>query len=104
MIVRLYEQALHDIDSAAQWYDQQEAGLGNEFVAEVDQHLAALVAQPEIWPLWPNVSHGRYPVRRRLLTRFPYAFAYQVLNQTVVVLAVAAHKRKPQYWSERIQR
>ena len=71
MIVRLHEQALHDIDGAAQWYDQQGAGLGDELVAEIDQHLAALVARPEMWPLWPNVSQGRYPVRRRLLARFP---------------------------------
>jgi hypothetical protein len=45
-----------------------------------------------------------HQVRRRLLSRFPYGIAYQVIDDTVVVVAVAAHKKRPRYWADRIQR
>ncbi|MEY4580847.1 MAG: hypothetical protein RL701_5550 [Pseudomonadota bacterium] len=66
--------------------------------------MTSLLSQSETWPLWPGVRRRKRPVRRRLLSRFPYAIAYQVINDTIVVLAVAAHKKRPRFWTERIQR
>jgi hypothetical protein len=34
--VQLHERAQVDIDEAALWYDEQEPGLGDEFLADVD--------------------------------------------------------------------
>lgn len=104
MKVRLHEQAYHDVDEAALWYDEQEAGLGDEFLAEVNAYLESLPEQAETWPLWPGVRRRKHPVRRRLLSRFPYAIAYQVIDEIVVVLSVAAHRMRPRYWANRIQR
>ncbi|MFM8900087.1 MAG: type II toxin-antitoxin system RelE/ParE family toxin [Burkholderiales bacterium] len=36
--------------------------------------------------------------RHRVLKRFPYSVFYEVLENTVTVLAVAHHRRKPSYW------
>ena len=104
MIVQLHEEAQRDLDEAAVWYDDQEPGLGDEFLAEVDQRIAGLALRPEIWPLWPGVRVGKYPVRRRLLVRFPYGIAYQIVGTVVVVLALAAHKKRPRYWASRTKR
>ena len=104
MKVRLHAQAYTDVDEAALWYDEQEAGLGDEFLAEVNAYLVSLTDQPETWPLWPGVRPRMHPVRRRLLSRFPYAIAYQVIDNSIVVLSVAAHRKRPRYWANRIQR
>lgn len=104
MKVQLHEEARLDIDEAARWYDEQEPGLGDELLAELDRRIAGLVRQPEVWPVWPQTRPGKYPVRRRLLARFPYAIAYQVVDGTIVVVAFAAHKRRPRYWSSRVTR
>ena len=104
MKVQLHEQAQVDIDDAALWYDEHEPGLGDEFLADVDRRLSSLPDQSEVWPLWPGTRSRRYPVRRRLLARFPYGIAYQVVGDTIVVLAVAAHKKRPRHWADRIQR
>jgi toxin ParE1/3/4 len=102
--VRLHEQAYDDVDEAAQWYDEQEQGLGDEFLAELNAYLASLIERPEAWPLWSGARSRKHPVRRRLLSRFPYGIACQVIDDTVVVVAVAAHKKRPGYWAGRIQR
>lgn len=104
MNVRLHAEALLDIDEAALWYEEQEPGLGDEFLAELNGRFAALVEQPTMWPLWPGTRAGKYPVRRRLLARFPYAIAYQVLGDTIVIVAVAADKKRPRFWESRVSR
>ena len=104
MRIRLHEQAYVDVDEAAQWYDDQEPGLGDEFLAELNAYLISLLDAPEVWPLWPGTRPRRHPVRRRLLSRFPYGIAYQVISDTVIVIAVAAHKQRPRYWAARVQR
>jgi hypothetical protein len=104
VIVRLHEAAQLDIEEAALWYDNQEPGLGDELLAEVNQRIAGLALRPETWPLWPGARVGKYPVRRRMLGRFPYGIAYQIVGDVVVILALAAHKRRPRYWASRAQR
>jgi hypothetical protein len=100
--VQLHEEAQLDIDEAALWYDEQDPGLGDEFLAELDLVLAGLSLQPEVWPVWPGSRARKYPVRRRLLVRFPYGIAYQIVGNTIV--AVAADKRRPGYWASRAKR
>lgn len=40
-------------------------------------------------------------MRRFLLKRFPFALPYLVLEDLVVVLAIAHERRQPQYWLKR---
>ena len=101
MKVQLHEEALLEIEEAAVWYQAQEPGLGDQFLADVNQRLDGLALRPKRWPLWPGTRAVKYPVRRRLLARFPYGIAYQIVGDVVVVLAVAAHKRRPRYWASR---
>jgi hypothetical protein len=35
---------------------------------------------------------------------FPYGIAYQIVGDAIVVLAIAAHKKRPRHWADRIQR
>jgi len=43
-------------------------------------------------------------IRRFLFTRFPYSFVYGIDEETIVVIAVAHQRRKPDYWSDRIDK
>jgi hypothetical protein len=40
-------------------------------------------------------------IRRRILTRFPYAILYQVDPDEIVILAVMHLRRNPEYWHGR---
>jgi len=51
-----------------------------------------LIAElPAAWPTWP----GRKDLRVRVLPRFPFSLVYGVVSSTVVVIAVAHHRRRP---------
>jgi toxin ParE1/3/4 len=85
-----------ELIDAAIYYEQQEPGLGGEYLAEVE-HAVNFIAQ---------YSEAGFTVRgslRRLtLPKFPYYLLYRVLgNAQIRILAVAHYKRKPQYWGDR---
>lgn len=41
-------------------------------------------------------------VRHYLMPRFPYAIYYRVLPDHIRILAFKCHRRKPDYWRERL--
>jgi hypothetical protein len=60
-----------------------------------------MCAAPHLGPPWPGVPED-LGVRRLLLPRFPFAIAYLVRDDDVVVLAMAHTRRKPAYWIRRV--
>ncbi|PSB20839.1 type II toxin-antitoxin system RelE/ParE family toxin [Phormidesmis priestleyi ULC007] len=89
----LAEQELVD---AAAYYEEQKPGLGLEYLEEVERAVNFLIR-------YPNAGlEIRGSVRRLMLPKFPYSLLYRVLkNSQIRILAVAHHKRRPKYWSDR---
>ena len=88
--------AQQELDDAVVWYNEQAAGLGHEFLDELDRAVRRAAAFPMSCP---EMEPG---VRRCLLARFPYGLIYGVDNETIVVVAVAHLHREPRYWVDRI--
>ena len=65
----LAEQELND---AAQYYDLESPGLGAAFLTEVQRSCKAITEYPKAGPV---VAAS---IRRRLVSRFPYALLYTV--------------------------
>jgi plasmid stabilization system protein ParE len=88
--------AQRELDDAVAWYNEQAAGLGQEFLDELDRVVRRAVTFPMSCP---EIEPG---VRRCLLARFPYGLIYGVDGETLVVIAVAHLHREPRYWVDRI--
>jgi len=88
--------AQRELDDAVAWYNEQAAGLGQEFLDELDRVVRRAVTFPMSCP---EIEPG---VRRCLLARFPYGLIYGVDRKTIVVVAVAHLHREPRYWVGRI--
>jgi toxin ParE1/3/4 len=88
----LAEQELLD---AVSYYEEQETGLGLEYLGEVEHAVNFLMRYPEAG------SKVRGSIRRLTLPKFPYSLLYRMTEEQIRVLAVAHHKRKPQYWVDR---
>ena len=83
-----------DLDVAAtyQWYEAEQAGLGSEFLEELDASYDRIVDGPF---KYRDLESG---IRRALLRRFPYAVYFAVEADVVVVLAVLHVSRDPAEW------
>jgi plasmid stabilization system protein ParE len=87
---------VHDeAEEAARWYEGKQAGLGADFLAELQRVLDVISGQPD-----------RYPVvlgdtREAPLARFPYCVYYRQRLGRVVVTAVFHTSRDPSIWQGR---
>lgn len=87
--------ARDDIREARTWYEGQREGLGEEFLAAVEEALERLRQTPEMHQVIYR------DVRRRMVQRFPYGIYYRVLVDRVVVIAVVHGRRDPKTWQSR---
>ena len=93
--VRLHAGAMAEIEAEARYYESRQAGLGFDFLAEVDNALARIAQSPERWP------RAKYGTRRVNTGRFPHTMFYLNTPDAAIVLAVAPQRRRPYYWNTR---
>jgi plasmid stabilization system protein ParE len=96
MKVRFLTLAQQELDDAVAWYNEQAAGLGYDFLDEVDRAVRRTVAFPMSCP---EIEPG---LRRCLLARFPYGLIYGMEDDSIVVVAVTHLHRLPRYWTDRV--
>jgi toxin ParE1/3/4 len=87
--------AAADVEGAYRWYENQRAGLGEEFPAVVQAGLELIAAHPLAAP----VVHR--DTRRLLLRRFPYGVFYRFVKDEIVVVGCLHAKRNPRVWRGR---
>src|SRR5688572_26907254 len=92
MILEIIPQAQVDLAEAAQYYNSQRLGLGDEFLAEFENSISRIAASPIAF------EQVRPGFRRCLLNRFPYGIYYRTPDEhTVRVIIVRHHSRRPGY-------
>ena len=84
-----------DLASAANWYDHQHLGLGDEFLSDYRRTLDMLISSPL---LRAADSTG---MRFWRLKRFPYRILYRVGDNSILVAAVFHTRRDPNTLLER---
>lgn len=88
--------AERELVEAVEYYENERRGLGEELLVEIEGAIVFLDRYPEAAP-----RVGR-KVRSCVLPRFPYSLIYrQLATGQIRILAVAHHKRRPQYWTTR---
>lgn len=103
MRLELHPEARAELRSAALWYEERRAGLGDEFIAEVSAAFDRVGDTPGSYPTWPGTRAAGLLIRKATLQRFPYVIAFEEHEQHLLVLAVAHSKRRPLYWLTRVE-
>jgi plasmid stabilization system protein ParE len=95
-VVVFHPLADQELVDAVAYYEEQKLGLGLEYLEEVEYAVNLLVRYSEAG------SKVRGSIRRLVLPRFPNSLLYRVVgDEQIRILAVAHHKHRPQYWSNR---
>jgi len=85
--------AARDIGKARAWYETERPGRGGRFQLAVESLVHVIGEHPEAFP----VVRGK--VRRALVSRFPYALYYQLVDdETLEVIACLHTRRHPRTW------
>ena len=95
------EEAWSEVVEAATWYEGRIEGLGDSLYAETDHALERIAVGPDVGAPWHHPRVER-EVRRIPLRSFPYTL-YYVVDPGVVVVAFAHDRRRPGYWTRRLE-
>lgn len=97
MKIIVLPQAADEFEDAVAQYNDKQPGLGQRFRDEVDRHIRWIVEHSDI----PRVRPGGY--RRVNLKVFPHYVAYQRIDESLWILAIAHGHMEPEYWIDRKQ-
>ncbi len=89
--------AEQDVTQAYIWYEEQEPGLGEEFLRCVDACLQLIQRNPAMYP----IVHESY--QRAVIRRFPYVIFYEHSSITIIIYAVFHCSQDPKKWRSRLQ-
>jgi len=97
-LLKIHPLAEMELGEAARFYEERLAGLGEDFLVEINRCFSTARDVPALG----TPAYGRF--RCLQVHRFPYSVVYEVLPDTILILAIAHRRRKPGYWRRRTAR
>jgi len=95
MKLEFHPQTVGDYHEASDHYEVISSDLQRQFRAEILSAIDRILANPF---LYVEVEG----IRRALLKQFPYSVVYRVVgNDTIRVLVIRHHRRRPEFGSDR---
>lgn len=95
MKVNFLEPAYLEYQEAIEFYNLQSEGLDKKFISEIDNTISIVKNYPESFPKYTDHT------RKAVVNIFPYNILYSILEENIVIIAVAHQHRKPNYWINR---
>lgn len=95
--IKIYPEALLDIQEAVEWYNDQLSGLGDRFQRQVVKQINRLKKNPEIYGVRYNDVHCM------VVKKFPFMVHFTINNQIeiVTIFAIFHTSKNPQIWKMR---
>lgn len=90
------ELAKQEFLDSKNYYEEQQEGLGDKFQYEIKNSVNRIQNFPTTFV---KINSN---IRKCVVNKFPYNLLYSIENDHILILAVAHHHRKPDYWVERI--
>lgn len=75
------------------YYESRRPGLGATYLAEFEIIMENVCDSPQRYPI-----ERKPDIRRRRMENFPFTILFRVVSNSVQILAVAHHRRRPAYW------
>ncbi len=85
----LKARAIQMAKEAYDWYEEQQSGLGELFLIEVDKCYDKIEGSPELYAKIKN------NFRQIILKTFPYVVVFETVKNEVIVYAVFHTSRNP---------
>ena len=89
MNVIFHPKAQQELSQAVEFYEEQLDGLGVLFSKEISQAVDLICLYPEGYPLITKHT------RKCTLRKFPYLILYGIIDNVIIVSAVAHQHRHP---------
>lgn len=93
--IQILEDAAKDLEDGRQFYEKQEASIGNYF-------WDCLITDIESLVIYAGVHIKEYGYYRMLAKRFPYAIYYEIKERVAYIVAVLPMRANPNWTEEKM--
>lgn len=93
LFLELAEQEFYD---SQDYYEEQQLNLGVKFKQEIYNTLNRIQKFPNMY------VEVRKDIRKCVVNKFPFNLLYSIEENHILIIAIAHHHRKPDYWIDRI--
>ena len=97
MLIEVHDEARLELLEARDFYDGGRAGYGLRFAQAIEDEFQLLLTYPRI-----GKQVGRR-ARSHVLADWPYSVIYQLKADSIFVVAIAHHAKRPEYWRPRLR-
>jgi plasmid stabilization system protein ParE len=87
--LKIRARAVRMMQESYEWYEGEQAGLGEAFLSSLDEAYVKLATHPEYF----SIIEKQY--RQIKLSRFPYVVVYEIIQDQVIVFALFHTSRNP---------
>ncbi len=94
--VRFHPEAAEETQAVTDRYRERSAEAAAGFVAELNHAIERVAELPETWPSY------KANTRRFIFRIYPFSLVYRIAENEIEIVAVAHFKRKPGYWTSRV--
>ncbi len=94
--VSFHPDAEREMNSAAGYYELQQANLGRRFLVSIQNSINHILLDPCCYPIIDS------NVRRSLIKNFPYGIIFMKKGSRLVIIAIMHLRRDPDYWKSRM--
>lgn len=96
MIISWHQDAKDEADLAAAFYKEQQSGLEQRFLDNLEEALHRVQRQPL---LYRTISPE---IRKCKIKQFPLAIIFRLKADCIEIIAIMHVRRNPGYWATRI--
>ncbi|MEW6169723.1 MAG: type II toxin-antitoxin system RelE/ParE family toxin [Pseudomonadota bacterium] len=93
----LHPAAALEHEQQVAYYQERQAGLGARYHSAFKAAVALACATPRRFKIIREPE-----IRKIRLQGFPYNLIYREAGEVIQILAVAHHRRRPEYWAGRV--
>lgn len=86
------EGAEKDLEESENYYNEEQFGLGEEFLDEVYSSIKDICKNPSVW------QYVYKDLQRYSTDRFPFQMIFRLKNNFVEIIAISHNKRHPKHW------
>ena len=97
--LKLSTEAVLDLQSGFDWYEEKRTGLGFDFMLAVRANIKRIERNPY---LFQAISVEEKHIRRAVVQRFNYLIFYAIEEDEIWVFAILSSRQHPDSWQSRI--
>ena len=98
LALRFLPEVEEDAVAGFSWYEEKAPGLGESFLRVFYDAVREIPPNPLLYQI------VRDKIRRRLLSRFPYAVYFTLEDETIIVIGLFHCARDPRYITAEVER